>query len=152
MEILRKRTPLSEIIEDPDTPEQLKSRLEMIQSARLFAIDELLLPDNFSYQTFTDLERDFVVWNIVAAPEFSLQPKTWCYPIVGCVAYRGYFAEEKARAFGNKLRDDGYDVFVGGVRKRRRYIGGRQCRDPGFMVRSDEPIFFAPLISPYDGH
>jgi predicted aminopeptidase len=87
----------------------------MIQVARLFAIDELLLPDNKSYQTFTDLERDFVVWNIVAAPEFSLQPKTWCYPIVGCVAYRGYFAEEKARAFGDKLRDDGYDVFVGGV-------------------------------------
>lgn len=115
MEILRKRIPLSEIIDDPDTSEELKSRLEMVQGARRFAIDELLLPDNKSYQTFADLERDYVVWNVMAAPEFSLQPKTWCYPIVGCVAYRGYFAEEKARALGDRLRDQGFDVFVGGV-------------------------------------
>jgi predicted aminopeptidase len=115
MEISRKRTPINEVIENPDTPEQLRSRLKMVQSARLFAIDELLLPDNESYQTFVDLERDYVVWNVMAAPEFSLQAKTWCYPIVGCVAYRGYFAEKKARDLGGRLRDDGYDVFVGGV-------------------------------------
>ena len=115
MEILRKRTPIDEVIENPDTPEHLKSRLEMVQSARRFAVDELLLPDNESYQTFADLERDYVVWNVMAAPEFSLQAKTWCYPIVGCVAYRGYFAEGKARGLGGRLRDDGYDVFVGGV-------------------------------------
>jgi predicted aminopeptidase len=115
MEILRKRTPIDEMIENPDTPEQLKGRLEMVLSARRFAVDELLLPDNESYQTFADLERDYVVWNVMAAPEFSLQAKTWCYPIVGCVAYRGYFAEGKARDLGGRLRDDGYDVFVGGV-------------------------------------
>ena len=115
LEISRKRTPINEVIENPDTPEQLKSRLEMVQRARRFAIDELLLPDNESYQTFADLERDYVVWNVMAAPEFSLQAKTWCYPIVGCVAYRGYFAEKKARDLGGRLRDDGYDVFVGGV-------------------------------------
>ncbi len=67
MEILRKRTPIDEVIENPDTPEQLKSRLEMVQSARRFAVDELLLPDNESYQTFADLERDYVVWNVMAA-------------------------------------------------------------------------------------
>jgi predicted aminopeptidase len=115
MEISRKRIPITEVINNPDTPERLKNRLEMVQSVRRFAIDELLLPDNESYRTFADLERDYVVWNVMAAQEFSLQAKTWCYPIVGCVAYRGYFAEKKARSLGGKLRDDGYDVFVGGV-------------------------------------
>ena len=115
MEIMRKRMPIAEVIDDPATPAPLKKRLEMVLEARQFAIDELLLPDNKSYLTFADLDRDYVVWNVMAAPEFSLQPKTWCYPIVGCVAYRGYFAEENARKRANKLRDDGYDVFVGGV-------------------------------------
>lgn len=115
MEILRKRTPISEVIEDSGSSEQLKLRLAMVQEARQFAIEELLLPDNESYQTFVDLERDFVVWNVIAAPEFSLRAKTWCYPIVGCVAYRGYFSERAAKKHAEKLRVNNYDVFVGGV-------------------------------------
>jgi len=115
MEILRKRIPIPEVIDNPDSSDQLKRRLAMVQQARQFAVEELLLPDNESYQTYADLERDFVVWNVIAAPEFSLQAKTWCYPIVGCVAYRGYFAEKAARRHGEKLRQDGYDVHVGGV-------------------------------------
>ncbi len=114
-EILRKRTPIAAVIENPESSEELRRRLTMVQEARRFAVDELLLPDNKSYQTFADLERDYVVWNVMAAPEFSLEAKTWCYPIVGCVAYRGYFSEKKATRLADKLRANEYDVFVGGV-------------------------------------
>ena len=115
LEILRKRTPITTVIENPASSEELRRRLRMVQEARQFAVEELLLPDNKSYQTFADLERDYVVWNVMAAPEFSLQPMTWCYPVVGCVAYRGYFSEEKAAKLADKLRAQEYDVFVGGV-------------------------------------
>ncbi len=115
MEILRKRTPIREVIEDAGSSAQLRQRLAMVQEARQFAVAELLLPDNESYRTFVDLERDYVVWNVIAAPEFSLRAKTWCYPIVGCVAYRGYFSEKAAKKHAEKLRANGYDVFVGGV-------------------------------------
>ncbi|MCH7854032.1 MAG: aminopeptidase [Proteobacteria bacterium] len=115
MEILRKRTPISEVIEDAGSSAQLRQRLAMVQEARQFAVAELLLPDNESYRTFVDLERDYVVWNVIAAPEFSLRAKTWCYPIVGCVAYRGYFSEKAAKKHAEKLRAKDYDVFVGGV-------------------------------------
>jgi len=115
MELLRKRTPISKVIEDSGSSAELKRQLAMVQEARQFAIDELLLPDNESYRTFVDLKRDYVVWNVIAAPEFSLLAKTWCYPIVGCVAYRGYFSEKAARKKTKKLRAKHYDVFVGGV-------------------------------------
>jgi predicted aminopeptidase len=87
----------------------------MVQEARQFAVDELLLPENDSYRSYADLERDFVVWNVFAAPEFSLEPKQWCYPVAGCVAYRGYFSEDKANKKAGKLKKNGLDVFVGGV-------------------------------------
>ena len=73
------------------------------------------MPDNGSYRSYADVGRPYVVWNVVAAPEFSVDPKEWCYPIVGCVAYRGYFVERRARAFGDALRSEGFDVSVGGV-------------------------------------
>lgn len=115
MEVLRKRRPVSEVIADEQTDEELRRRLEMVQEARQFGVDELLLPENDSYRSYTDLERDYVVWNVFAAPEFSLTPKEWCYPIAGCVAYRGYFAEEKATRKAGSLEKNGYDVYVGGV-------------------------------------
>jgi len=73
------------------------------------------LPDNGSYRSYADLGRPYVVWNVVAAAEFSVDAKEWCYPIVGCVAYRGYFAERGARRFAQVLRGRGFDVTVGGV-------------------------------------
>ena len=115
MEVLRKRRPVTEVIGDETTDEELRERLEMLQEARQFAVDQLMLPDNDSYRSYSDLERDYVVWNVFAAPEFSLTPKTWCYPIAGCVAYRGYFSEEAAHKKAKKLEQNGYDIFVGGV-------------------------------------
>lgn len=114
-ELMRRRRPVADVIADDQSPEALKARLELLQTARDFAVAELLLPDNDSYRSYADLDRDYVVWNVFAAPEFSLEPKTWCYPVAGCVAYRGYFAESAARKLEAKLRDDGFDVYVGGV-------------------------------------
>lgn len=115
LDVMSKREPIDELIEAPDTPEELAARLRLVSEARQFAIDELLLPDNESYRSYADLGRDYVVWNVFAAPEFSLDPKTWCFPIAGCVAYRGYFSEDAARRKADQLAEDGLDVAVGGV-------------------------------------
>jgi len=115
LDVMSKREPIDELIEAPDTPEELAARLRLVSEARQFAIDELLLPDNDSYRSYADLGRDYVVWNVFAAPEFSLDPKTWCFPIAGCVAYRGYFSEDAARRKADQLAEDGLDVAVGGV-------------------------------------
>ncbi|MGI9273059.1 MAG: aminopeptidase [Woeseiaceae bacterium] len=115
MEIVRKREPIEEVVAAPESSPELIARLELINDARQFSIDVLGLPDNDSYRSYADLERDFVVWNVIAAPEFSLRPKTWCYPIVGCVSYRGYFSEDDARKLADDLDADGYDIAFGGV-------------------------------------
>lgn len=115
LEVLGKREPIAELLADPGTPAELARRLELVADAREFAVTELGLPDNGSYTTYADLERDFVVWNVFATPEFSLRPKQWCHPIVGCVAYRGYFREAAAASTAERLEDAGYDVHMGGV-------------------------------------
>lgn len=115
IEILTKRRPIAELLDDPAVAEELKARLALILRLRAFASDELRLPDNDSYRSYADLERPYAVWNVYAAPEFSLTPKEWCFPVVGCVAYRGYFAKHEAETFAEELRGQGYDVHVGGV-------------------------------------
>jgi len=115
LSVLGKRVPIDEVIEDPATPDELTRRLQLIREARAFASDELGLPDNDSYRSYSDLERDFVVWNVSAAPEFSVAAKTWCFPVVGCVGYRGYFSQAAAERKAEQLKRRGYDVFVGGV-------------------------------------
>jgi predicted aminopeptidase len=115
LELNRKREPIEEILQDPETSPQLAARLRLVQDARRFSVDELGLPDNKSYHSYADIERDFVVWNVFAAPEFSMQPKTWCFPVAGCVAYRGYFSQEDAVRESRRLAENGFDVAVGGV-------------------------------------
>jgi predicted aminopeptidase len=115
LQVMRERKPIDSIIADDRTPQTLRARLAEVRAARDFASQELSLPDNSSYRTYADVGRPFVVWNVVAAPEFSVEPLKWCFPIVGCVAYRGYFSERSARAFAKKLHDRGFDVTVGGV-------------------------------------
>ncbi len=115
LDVLRHREPIGDVIANPATPPELAARLSTLQLARQFASDELMLPENDSYTAYADIGRDYVVWNVIAAPEFSLEPETWCYLVVGCVAYRGYFSEDKAVQFARSLRGKGYDTFVGGV-------------------------------------
>jgi predicted aminopeptidase len=114
-EVLRKRQPIDEIINDPETPPELVARLRLLDEARDFSVEVLGLPDNKSYRTYADIERDYVVWNVFAAPEFSLAPKNWCYPVAGCVSYRGYFSKANATKEAERLKAEGFDVAVGGV-------------------------------------
>ncbi|MGH9561746.1 MAG: aminopeptidase, partial [Terracidiphilus sp.] len=112
---MSKRVPITRVIAETSTPPALRTQLEAVAAIRDFASRELGLPDNGSYRSYADIGRRYVVWNVVAAPEFSVDAKQWCYPIVGCVAYRGYFAENRARGFAARLRSQGFDVVVGGV-------------------------------------
>jgi predicted aminopeptidase len=106
---------IQSLLDDPNTPDDLKQRLRFVLEVRTFAEKELQLPANGHYLRYADLGRRFAVWNVYAAPELSLTPKTWRYPIVGRLEYRGFFAEEKARRYATKLEKQNYDVFVGGV-------------------------------------
>jgi len=115
LELNRKREPIEDVLQDEDTSPELAARLRLVQEARQFSVDELSLPDNKSYHTYADIERDFVVWNVFAAPEFSMQPKTSCFPVAGCVAYRGYFSKDDAIRESERLAAKGFDVAVGGV-------------------------------------
>ena len=114
-ELTRKREPIPEVLADESTSPELAARLRLVQEARQFAVDELALPDNDTYRTYAEIEREYVIWNVFAAPEFSMQPKTWCFPVAGCVSYRGYFAKEGAEREAARLAADGYDVAIGGV-------------------------------------
>ena len=114
MEILNGAKPLDEVIAQSDDA-RLKDRLERARSIRAYASRELGLPDNASYLRYTDLGRPFVVWNVFATPELSLKPREWCFPVVGCVNYRGYFIEQEARDEAARFRTAGDDVYIGGV-------------------------------------
>jgi predicted aminopeptidase len=114
-QVLRQRVPVDTLLADPRTPPPLRAHLQEVRAAREFASSELRLPDNNSYRSYADIGRPYVVWNVVAAPEFSVSPKRWCFPIAGCVAYRGYFREQRAREFAAALAVRGFDVSVDGV-------------------------------------
>lgn len=113
-DLLARAKPILEVI--ATTPDvALRMRLERVQAIRAFASRELALPDNGSYTSYADLGRPFVVWNVFAAPELSLASRQWCFPVAGCVAYRGYFAEADAMAEAARLAAGGDDVHVSGV-------------------------------------
>ena len=107
--------PIPEVIADPAAAAALKERLERAQQMRVYATSELGLPDNGSYTRYADLKRPYVAWNVFATPELSLELKQWCYPVVGCAGYRGYFDRADAEAAAQALRAEGYDVNVAGV-------------------------------------
>src|ERR1700683_3982234 len=114
-EVLHDRRPIPAVMSDERTSATVRARLAAVSEARDFATRQLALPDNKSYRSYADVGRTFVVWNVVAAPEFSVEPLQWCFPIAGCVAYRGYFAESNADKFAAGLKESGHDVVVEGV-------------------------------------
>ncbi|PYB86388.1 aminopeptidase [Pseudomonas soli] len=114
-QLLRARQPLDRVIADPATSPALRQRLLFAEKARAFASAQLKLPDNGSYRVYADLDRPYVVWNVFATPELSLQPVTHCFPVAGCVAYRGYYRQGAARGAAALMRQEGMDVYVGGV-------------------------------------
>lgn len=114
-ELTAKRQPIAKLLTDTRTPEKLRGRLEYVSAARTFASQALGLPDNDSYRSYADVGRPYVVWNVFATDEFSIKPRRWCFPIAGCVVYRGYFAEDNAQSYARRLRLRGNDTAVGGV-------------------------------------
>lgn len=114
-ELLSKREPIAQIVKDPQRDPALRARLARLQAARAYASKTLLLPDNGSYSEYSDIGRDYVVWNVFATPKFSLDAVESCFPIAGCVAYRGYFRREDAERQAAALTAKGMDTFVGGV-------------------------------------
>ncbi|MEQ1580832.1 MAG: aminopeptidase [Steroidobacteraceae bacterium] len=115
MAVMAERQPVAEIVRNPKTPPQLRTRLVELGAARDFASGALALPDNESYRLYADIGRNYVVWNVFATPPFSVEARRWCFPVAGCVVYRGYFSEHRAQAYAGRLRRKGDDVAVGGV-------------------------------------
>lgn len=109
------RRDIGDVVADPSTDPHVAARLALAQQARRFASRHLALPDNRSYTRYVDLHRPFVVWNVFAAPRYSVEPLQHCFPVAGCVGYRGYFSEADAKAYAEQLRRQGNDVDVGGV-------------------------------------
>lgn len=114
LDLMRRSSPIAVRLHDDSVPAALKAKLQTVLRIRDFASHELALPDNGSYRSYADLGRQYALWNVFAAPEFSLEPVTSCFLLAGCVGYRGYFAQADAAAEGARLRALGYDVYVGG--------------------------------------
>lgn len=104
--------PISELLRDETLDPELRQRLELILAIRRFATDSLGLPHNDSYRSYASIERKAVVWSVVATPEFSMSPKQWCYPVIGCASYRGYFDRQHAQGYADSLTGDGLDTTV----------------------------------------
>jgi len=113
--LVRAAKPVPDWLADDATSPTLKERLRLSQRIRDYAVSELHEPDNASYRRYADLHRASVIWNVVAAPELSLRLQTWCFPVVGCVGYRGYYDEAEAKVFAETLRAQGLEVSVYGV-------------------------------------
>ncbi|MGE0114716.1 MAG: aminopeptidase [Steroidobacteraceae bacterium] len=115
MSLLARREPIAEVLARPDTEPALRQRLGYVQAVRIFASQQLGLPDNRSYTGYVQLKQRYVTWNVFAAPAFSVEPRQWCFPVAGCVVYRGYFSEAAAERYALRLRAHGYDASVSGA-------------------------------------
>jgi predicted aminopeptidase len=113
--VLFKRQSISALLADSDLDAGLRHKFNVVVAAREFAADALGLPAHGSYTSYVELDRPHMVWNVFAAPEFSTETMTWCFPVAGCVAYRGYFSEASAQNYARRLQSQGLDVYVGGV-------------------------------------
>ncbi len=115
LDLLQSAKPVPQWLADPAAPPALRERLQLTQRMRDFAVSELKLPDNDSYRRYADLHRKAAVWNAVAAPELGMTLKTWCFPVLGCVGYRGYYTQAGADALAQDLRAEGWETSVYGV-------------------------------------
>jgi predicted aminopeptidase len=113
--LMEKAQPIDELRTAAQTPPALRERLALAASIRAFASRELMLPDNGTFHSYAAIDAKYVVWNVVAAPEFSVEAMPSCFPVAGCVTYRGFFAREAAETYATALREDGLDVYQYGV-------------------------------------
>jgi len=115
-EILTQEESIEALLDSSDLTPDLHAILSHSQEARDFAVNELGLPDNNSYRNFVDLDRDHVIWNVAATREFSVKPEQWCFLVVGCISYKGYYDRKQAKRFARELQEQGHDVYLAGVR------------------------------------
>jgi predicted aminopeptidase len=115
LDLLNQRAPISEVLDDPEQSDATREALLRAVEIREFAVSELGLPDNDSYRSYADVGRPYVVWNVVATEEFSVEARRWCFPVAGCVIYRGYFEQQDAERYAQSLRDEGLDNYVAGA-------------------------------------
>lgn len=115
MSLMSEAKPIDQWLADPLVKDDLKGRLKRVREIRAYAARELGLPNNESYKNYADIKRKFVMWNVVATPELSVEPNQWCFPVAGCVDYRGYYNKDAAQAFADGLQQQGLDVRVSGV-------------------------------------
>ncbi len=115
LSLMAQARPIDDWLADPSVADKLKVQLSRVKEIRRFAAAELRLPDNGTFTSYADLQRPYVLWNVVATPALSLKAKQWCFPIAGCVNYRGYYSKEEAQAYAAELRSQNYDVQVSGV-------------------------------------
>ncbi len=113
--IMSQAKPIEDILQKSSEQQSVRDQLVKVVSLRSFAVDSLHLPDNGSYHEYVDLNRPYAVWNLVVAPELSLQLNQWCFPVVGCVTYRGYFDKATAQTMANRFSLSGFDVDIYGV-------------------------------------
>lgn len=114
-QVMLKQEPIVNVLNDPKTDPKVSDKLKLVEQARVFGIKELKLPNNGSYLQYVDIERPYVVWNVVATKAYEISPIKHCFPVAGCVPYRGYFNKPAAEAYGRQLRNKGYDVIVIGA-------------------------------------
>ncbi len=115
LKLMSARQPIDKLLASEDTDPELRRQLQTLVDARQFAVEQLHLPDNDSYSTYVATGRSAVTWNVVATDEFSMQARTWCFPIAGCVSYRGYFDRADAQAYADELEAQSFDVTIGGA-------------------------------------
>ena len=115
LDLMRQRQPVADVLQGDSLSEQQRAQLLQAVAIRDYAADTLFLPVNDNYQHIVSLDSNYVSWNVFAAESLSMEALQWCFPVAGCVSYRGYFKEQAARDYGEKLQQQGYDIYVGGV-------------------------------------
>ncbi|MAL97388.1 MAG: hypothetical protein CL583_02965 [Alteromonadaceae bacterium] len=115
LSLLQQRSAVDTLIDDPSTSAELRAALLRVEAIRTFAGEALALPVGDTYSSYVDLEREAVVWNLLVAPVDSLELKAWCYPIVGCQTYRGYFSRKVAEAAAQRFAPEQWDVWIAGI-------------------------------------
>ncbi len=113
--LMGKREPVEEVVAEAATPEAVRRQLRLSERVLDYAATDMGLPAEKVYRSYVALDQDAVVWNVLAAPRFSLQPRTWCYVLLGCLSYRGYFDEAAARQEARRLDAQGSDTYVSGA-------------------------------------
>ncbi|MGB7181511.1 MAG: aminopeptidase [Burkholderiaceae bacterium] len=144
LSLMRAGRPVDEVLEDSTLPQSTRRKLTYAAKAREFASTELGLPDNGSYRRYADIGRSHVVWNVFATEALSLELKRWCFPVAGCIGYRGYYEKQTADKFAQQLAAQGMDVQVAGV-PAYSTLGWFDDPIPSTVIRYPE-AFIARLI------